>query len=489
MSVVTWRVPFVAIVVLAGCRPTSPPVAPATAATPEPRAALVDRGWCQLAPMGFDEQWRSPRAAGPFAVALTGSQARPPWKSEVHVIDRQRWIRLEVDLDAGFVAGAGDDLYFGGRREAGNAFLVYRTKTSTWESLPADGMVSEGDAAWARETLLVWNGIVGAKYVAAEKRWRPMSSEGSAKRRLSKSFSAWSGRELVVANQSDFQHGKMSTEVYDPARDRWRAIETPFHYRFTGAVSDGNGSVWTVAGVVQPQGWQTQSLFRLGPAANAWEEVMPLPGSACDFIAAGIGFHAGKLFVFSDEGGACERDVATGATHAIDGLGYGGAEYIWIGDAMVAVRTLWEEPVETIGDMYRAPKPLSMTAFLFHPAGTPPAPVCAFPRGSERTHLGRLTPCPDRVHVRVTSGAGRDAERVRELVNRKVRELESCWSFGGSGPVELELLVAKPGVIEKANVNGETKLDACVQGRAERWRFPRLEADQINVAVRLECGP
>lgn len=352
------------------------PSAPAPAPALPPLGPVVTEAggtWCALPERGFNDEWRSLTSAGTTGLAPTGSMKRPPWRTEVYVFDRYRWADAVFDLDVRFAAER-DGLYLGGARDGGGAFLVHDKDARTHRELATDGMVTSGLATWAGDDLVVWNGSAGARYSVARDRWQPIASAAPPDVGPLVSTS-WNGTELIALSTSRLTKQPMTTLAYAPSTDAWRTVDTPFHYPFGAPVVADDGVVYAAVGVLQPQGWQTISLFQLRPSATAWVEVAPLASTACDLMPAALAHHAGALLLFGDDGRACARDLATGAMTAITGLGGPGAQYAWLGDVMLAVRNEWNDD-ELRGEMYRPPTPRATTAFLYHPAGTRLSPVC-----------------------------------------------------------------------------------------------------------------
>jgi hypothetical protein len=190
---------------------------------------------------------------------------------------------------------------------------VFDTKTRRWRPMSASGAPSARYlpiAAWTGSRLIIWGGGAGvpggeptlfgdgAVYDPARDRWSPMSAEGAPAARW-KPVTIWTGDVLVLAGGGDVlitggARGRDDAYVYDPAANRWFAVEGAprlAERHWVRSFVDGRGRVLFVDTHV------LKTFGVLDPAARRFDEVR-LPETLQDRSGMGVAWTGARLLLW-----------------------------------------------------------------------------------------------------------------------------------------------------------------------------------------------
>jgi hypothetical protein len=190
---------------------------------------------------------------------------------------------------------------------------VWDTRSRTWRPMSAAGAPAarfQPVSVWTGSKLLVWGGGAGvpgkeptlfrdgAAYDPARDRWTPMSAEGAPPPRW-KPVTVWTGAFVVLAGGGDSltiggARGRTDAYVYDPAANRWSAVEGApklAEAHWVRTFVDARGRVLFVDTHV------LQSFGVLDPRARRFDEV-PLPETLRDRSGIGVAWTGARVLLW-----------------------------------------------------------------------------------------------------------------------------------------------------------------------------------------------
>jgi hypothetical protein len=190
---------------------------------------------------------------------------------------------------------------------------VLDTKTRRWRAMSSAGAPAprfNPVSVWTGSKLLVWGGGSGmpgrepqqfrdgAAYDLARDRWTPMSAEGAPAPRW-KPVTVWTGSFMVLAGGGDSlipggARGRNDAWVYDPAADRWSAVEGAPQLNemsWIRSFVDARGRVLFV------DTHRLQSFGLLDPRARRFDDV-PLPETLRDRSGVGAAWTGKRLLLW-----------------------------------------------------------------------------------------------------------------------------------------------------------------------------------------------
>ena len=206
-------------------------------------------------------------------------------------------------------------------------------------------------AVWTGEEVLVVGGVDirdelrrdGAAYRPG-RGWRELDRAPTP---LSGAYAAaWTGGMLLVVEPS-----APAVLTYDPDRDAWEEREAPEAARRLGAVAGWSGSELVLAGGSRvdgegPEGPQAlDDAWAYDPAADRWQALEPLPagpqpGAVGGWTDAGLVVAGGRDDGFEPVGDTARYDPEAGAWEVLDDVPDAvslGGEVVWTGTELVGV--------------------------------------------------------------------------------------------------------------------------------------------------------